>query len=81
MDFDKKGLFNFKFVTKLGLAIDCWIYYEEGEEMTRDEPGEPEIVELRHACVGGIDISEIMDDELICLIEEKAVKEMMDYED
>lgn len=80
MDFDKTGLFNFEFVTKQGLAIDCWIYYEEGEEPTRDEPGEPEIVELRHAYVGGIDISEIMDQELIYLIEEKAVKEMMEYD-
>ena len=80
MDFDKKGLFNFEFVTKLGLAIDCWIYYEEGEEPTRDEPGEPETVQLEHALVGGIDVIEIMDQELIYLIEEKAVKEMMEYD-
>jgi hypothetical protein len=56
------------------------VYYEEGEEMTRDEPGEPETVELRHACVGNIDIIEVMDQELIYLIEEKAVKEMMEYD-
>lgn len=80
MDFDKTGLFNFEYVTKQGLAIDCWIYYEEGEEMTRDEPGEPETVELHHACVGNIDIIEVMDQELIYLIEEKAVKEMMEYD-
>ena len=80
MDFDTKGLFNFEYVTKQGLAIDCWIYYEEGEEMTRDEPGEPETVELQHACVGNIDIIEVMDQELIYLIEEKAVKEMMEYD-
>lgn len=80
MDFDKTNLFNFAYVTKQGLEIDCWVYYEEGEEATRDEPGEPETVILEHACVGGIDIIEVMDQELIYLIEEKAVKEMMEYD-
>lgn len=77
MDFDTKDLFNFEHVTKQGLAIDCWIYYEEGETATQDEPGEPETVELHHALVGGVDVIEIMDQDLISLIEEKAIKEVM----
>ena len=82
MDFDTKGLCNYEYVTRSGLAIDCWIYYEEGEPQTWDEPGEPETVELHHACVGGIDVIEIMDQELINMIEEKALKAMMEaYED
>jgi len=78
VDFDKKGLFNYEYVTPGGLAIDCWIYFEEGEEATRDEPGEPEIISLEHALVGGIDIAEVLDMDLVTLIEEKALKEAME---
>ena len=78
MDFDTKGLYNYEYVTRSGLAIDCWIYYEEGEPKTWDEPGEPETVELHHACVGGIDILDVLDSELVTLIEEKALKAAME---
>jgi hypothetical protein len=78
VDFDTKGLFNYEYVTKQGLAIDCWIYFEEGEEATRDDPGEPETIELHHALVGGIDILEVLDMDLVTLIEEKALKEAME---
>jgi hypothetical protein len=78
VDFDKKGLFNYEYVTPGGLAIDCWIYFEEGEEATRDEPGEPETISLEHALVGGIDIAEVLDMDLVTLIEEKALKEAME---
>lgn len=78
MDFDKKGLFNYEYVTPGGLAIDCWIYFEEGEEATRDEPGEPETISLERALVGGIDIAEVLDMDLVTLIEEKALKEAME---
>ena len=78
MDFDTKGLFNYEYVTNQGLAIDCWIYFEEGEEATRDDPGEPETIELHHALVGGIDILEVLDMDLVALIEEKALKSAME---
>ena len=78
MDFDTKGLFNYEYVTNQGLSIDCWIYFEEGEEATRDDPGVPETIELHHALVGGIDILEVLDMDLVNLIEEKALKSAME---
>lgn len=76
MDFDKTNLFNFEYVTNQGLAIDCWVYYEKGEGMTYDYPGDPDTVHLEHACVGGIDIIEVMDQDMIYRIEEQAAEEM-----
>ena len=72
---DLKGLFNHRFETSGGLVIDCYLSYEEDERETRDEPGSPANMELVWALVGGIDISEVLED-LAETIEVEALEEL-----
>ena len=72
---DLKGLFNHRFETSGGLVIDCYLSYEEKEQETRDEPGNPANMELVWALVGGIDISEVLED-LAETIEVEALEEL-----
>jgi hypothetical protein len=72
---DLKGLFNHRFETSGGLVIDCYLSYEKEEKETRDEPGNPANMELVWALVGGIDISEVLED-LAETIEVEALEEL-----
>ena len=72
---DLKGLFNHRFETSGGLVIDCYLSYEKEERETRDEPGNPANMELVWALVGGIDISEVLED-LAETIEVEALEEL-----
>ena len=72
---DLKGLFNHRFETSGGLVIDCYLSYEKEERETRDEPGSPANMELVWALVGGIDISEVLED-LAETIEVEALEEL-----
>ena len=72
---DLKGLYNHRFETSGGLVIDCYLSYEEEEQETRDEPGSPANMELVWALVGGIDISEVLED-LAETIEVEALEEL-----
>ena len=70
-----KGLFNHRFETSGGLVIDCYLSYEKEERESRDEPGNPANMELVWALVGGIDISEVLED-LAETIEVEALEEL-----
>ena len=72
---DLKGLFNHRFETSGGLVIDCYLSYEKEERESRDEPGNPANMELVWALVGGIDISEVLED-LAETIEVEALEEL-----
>ena len=72
---DLKGLYNHRFETSGGLVIDCYLSYEAEELETRDEPGSPANMELVWALVGGIDISEVLED-LAETIEVEALEDL-----
>ena len=72
---DLKGLYNHRFETSGGLVIDCYLSYEKEERETRDEPGSPANMELVWALVGGIDISEVLED-LAETIEVEALEDL-----
>jgi len=49
---------------------------ESGEPETLSEPMEPPVVELQSALIGGIDVIELLSDELVENIETQALETM-----
>lgn len=72
-------IFQTEFITPGGLVLECYTLLEAGEPETLSEPGEPPLVELQSTLVGGIDVSELLSDDLIDSIEAQA-SEIMDRE-
>ena len=72
---DLAGLYRYRFETAGGLVMDCYLDHQTAEEATDVCPHIPEHLELIWACVGGIDISEVIGD---CkqTIEEEALEEL-----
>lgn len=69
-------IFQTEFITPGGLALECYTLMESGEPETLSEPMEPPWVELKSALVGGIDVSELLSDELVENIETQALETM-----
>lgn len=69
-------IFETEFITPGGLVLECHVLMESGEPETLSEPMEPPVVELRSALVGGIDVIELLSDELVENIEAQALETM-----
>ena len=67
-------IFQTEFITPGGLVLECHTLMESGEPETLSEPMEPPLVELQSAFVGGIDVSELLSDELVDSIEAQALE-------
>jgi len=72
---------NYTFIFD-GVELDCELDYEPAERGSREpstglqmEPDEPENAILITAKIGGIDISELLSEDIIGLIEAKALKQ------
>lgn len=73
---ERANWYEYQFTSANDLTIDCYLEYEAEESMTRDCPGHPESVTLCYALVNGVDISEVLSDDVIGLIEEEAAQSM-----
>ena len=69
-------IFETEFITPGGLVLECHVLMESGEPETLSEPMEPPVVELQSALIGGIDVSELLSDELVENIETQAMETM-----
>lgn len=69
-------IFQTEFITPGGLVLECHTLMESGEPETLSEPMEPPLVELQSALVGGIDVSELLSDDLVDSIEAQAFETM-----
>jgi len=70
------GLYQFEYGATDDLVLDCHLEYERGERATRDEPGEPESISLVYALVNGVDIADVLREDMIAEIEESALVSM-----
>lgn len=70
------GLYHFQFTHAAGLVIDCHLEYTKAEPASHDSPGEPESLELIYALVNGVDVCEVLSDDVVGLIEEEAAQSM-----
>ncbi len=71
------GLYHHQFQHAAGLVLDCHLEYTKAERQTHDSPGEPESLELIYALVNGVDVSEVLSDDVVGLIEEEAAQSMV----
>lgn len=69
-------LYHFQFTHAAGLVIDCHLEYTKAEPASHDSPGEPESLELIYALVNGVDVFEVLSDDVVGLIEEEAAQSM-----
>ena len=69
-------IFETEFITPGGLVLECHVLMESGEPETLSEPMEPPLVELQSALVGGIDVGELLSDDLVDSIEAQALETM-----
>ncbi len=68
--------YQYQYTDSEGLVIDCYLEYESAEKQTHDSPDHPETMDLIYALVNGVDIAEVLHDDLKQLIEEKALASM-----
>lgn len=68
--------YKYQFANSEGLVIDCYLEHEEAEPQSHDSPGHRESVELVYALVNGVDISDVLSDDVADLIEEEALQSM-----
>lgn len=73
---DTKGMVQYTFTNSEGLNLECWLEYEPAERQTHWEPGCSESIDLVYALHKGEDISEVLSDDVIGLIEEEAMADM-----
>jgi len=68
--------YEYQYTASEGLTIDCYLEYEKAERDSFDCPGHPESITLVYALVNGVDISEVLSDDVVGLIEEEAAQSM-----
>ena len=68
--------YQYQYTDSEGLVIDCHLEYEAAEKQSHDSPGHPESVELIYALVNGVDICEVLSDDVKGLIEDEALCSM-----
>lgn len=70
------GLYDYEFVTSMGLCLRCYLEYEEAKDGGDDHPSTPESITLEYAFAGLIDVSEVLSDDVKELIEEEALADL-----
>lgn len=60
------------YFTARGHELDCEFEFEQGEPMTWDDPGWPDIYTLTQVWLNGTDVTAIIDPALVHELEEKA---------
>ena len=73
---DLKGLYHHTFETASGLVIQCYLEFEAEERATYNEPGCTASIELVWALVEGVDIAEVLANDVVQTIEEEALEDM-----
>ncbi len=68
--------YEYQYTASEWLTIDCYLEYEKAERDSFDCPGHPEAVELCYALVNGVDVLEVLSDDVVAHIEEKALCQM-----
>ena len=68
--------YEYQFANSEGLVIDCYLEHKEAEPQSHDSPGHRGSVELVYALVNGVDISDVLSDDVADLIEEEALQSM-----
>jgi len=68
--------YEYQYTASEGLVIDCYLDYEKAECDSFDCPGHPEAFELCYALVNGVDVLEVLLDDVVSLIEEEAAQSM-----
>jgi len=71
-----KGLYVYQHITFSGLVLDCHLEYSKAEPASHDCPGDPESLELLYALVNGVDVFDVLSDDVVGLIEEEAAQSM-----
>jgi hypothetical protein len=72
------GLESFSYKLE-GIDLECWIEFEEGEEPTRDEPGESPSATLWYAEHCGEDIAPLLSPKQVEQIEIAALQHTPEY--
>lgn len=75
-DYTTKGLCQYNYAGREGLVINCYLEYEQAGRDTRDCPSQPESITLVYAFHKEEDISEVLSDDVVALIEEEALASM-----
>ena len=70
------GMNQHQYTSRDGLTLDCHFEYEKAFAGSDVEPGYPESLELIYALVNGVDIAEVLCDDVKKLIEEEALCSM-----
>jgi len=70
------GLYAYQYTHASGLVLDCHLEYTKAEPASNDSPGEPESLELIHALVNGVDVSEVLSEDFRGCIEVEASDSM-----
>ena len=70
------GYYEHQYTASEGLVIDCYLEHTKAEQQSHDSHGEPESIELIYALVNGVDIFDVLSDEVMDLIEEEALQSM-----
>ena len=73
---DLSSLYSYEFETSLGLILRCYLAYEEAEDGGSDHPSTQESVDLIYAFAGLVDVSEVLSDEVVEMIEEEALADL-----
>jgi len=69
--------YEHQYIDNDGLVIDCLLDYEAAERDTQDSHGRSESIDLIYALVNGVDIAEVISDDVKGLIEEAALQSMV----
>ena len=70
------GLYEYQYTDGDGLLLDCHLEYEAHEAATQDCPGTPESITLIYALCNGVDIANVLSEDVIAQIEEEALCSM-----
>jgi hypothetical protein len=73
------GYYKYQYTSISGLVIDCLLEYEaahDGGTGPNSEESWPESINLIYAMVNGVDIFEVIDDDVQATIEDEALKNM-----
>jgi len=68
--------YSYQYTSSEGLVIDCLLDYTAAERASNDSPGHPEEMDLIYAMVNGVDIFDVLHDDVKGLIEEEALTSM-----
>lgn len=70
------GLYEHQYITADGLLMNCHFEFEAETQDTESEPGRAESFKLLYALVNGVDVSEVISDDVRGRIETEARESM-----